>query len=182
MFHWSLAAFFLLAYLLEGDWLKLHSHAGYTVTLLVLFRLVWGVVGSTHARFADFVVTPRTAIVYLSRLARGRAERHVGHDPAGSAMIVVLLTSLLITAFTGMSLFAMEGLGPLASTPASRWPGDWLEDIHEIAADFTAIMVIVHVAGVVLTSFLHRENLIRAMITGVKRAESDASNSRSAEP
>jgi cytochrome b len=172
IFHWSLAGFFLLAYFLEGDWMSLHSHAGYTVALLILFRLLWGIIGSRHARFADFVASSTAVFSYLVQLARRNATRHVGHDPAGAAMILVLLTGASTTAFTGMSLFAMEGSGPLAGTFVSSWPGGLVTEVHELAANFTLAMVAVHVLGVLLTSLSHRENLIRSMLTG-KKARSD---------
>ena len=177
IFHWSLAVFFLLAYFLEGDWMGLHSHAGYTVALLILFRLLWGFIGSRHARFSDFVASSRGTFSYLVQLARRKAKRYIGHDPAGAAMILALLTGASTTAFTGMSLFAMEGSGPLAGTFVSSWPGGVVDDIHELAADFTLTMVAVHVLGVLLASLSHRENLIRSMLTG-KKTRSDTDTHR----
>ncbi|MCZ6854378.1 MAG: cytochrome b/b6 domain-containing protein [Gammaproteobacteria bacterium] len=168
LFHWSLAFFFVIAYLFESDELGMHSHAGYTVTLLVLFRLVWGLIGPTHALFSDFLAPPGRVYTYLRQLFRRTATRHIGHNPAGAAMIMVMLISLLVTAFTGMCLFAMEGSGPLVNTFVSSWPGHVLEDIHEFSSHFTLIMIIVHIVGVLLTSLVHKENLIKAMITGTK--------------
>ena len=176
IFHWSLACFFSLAWLLEDDWIQLHSHAGYTVALLVLFRLVWGVIGFDHARFSSFLTTPGRALSYLVRLVRGDAERHLGHDPAGSAMIFLLLISLLVTALSGVSLFAMEGSGPLADTRVASWPGPLFADIHHLFADVTLVLVVMHVAGVVLASLRRRENLIAAMITGRRVESSDAAS------
>ena len=169
LFHWSLTAFFCLAYFLEGEWLNMHSHAGYTVFLLVVFRIVWGVIGPRHARFSDFVSPPGTAIAYLKQLVNSTAKRHIGHNPAGSAMIVALLITLSVTTLSGMALFATEGSGPLAATFVAFWPGHVLAEVHEIATDFTLVLVIVHLAGVLLTSLRHKENLTRAMITGSKR-------------
>jgi cytochrome b len=169
IFHWSLVVFFFLAYWLEGGWLPLHSHAGYTVTLLVVFRLVWGFVGPRHARFADFVAGPRHTFDYLGQLLRRKPPRYAGHDPAGGAMILLLIASVLVTTFSGMSLFAMEGFGPLAGTFVVDWRGGIVEDIHEVAANFTVGLIVVHVIGVLATSLLHRQNLIGAMVTGRKR-------------
>ena len=173
IFHWSLTFFFLLAYLLEGDWLSLHSHAGYTVLLLVLFRVVWGVIGVTYARFSNFSTSPREIVVFLRQLMGGQAGSYVGHNPAGAAMIFALLVSLSITAFTGICLFAVEGSGPLANTLVSFLPGQLLENVHEFFADFTLVLVAVHIIGVFLTSFVYKENLTRAMITGVKGVVSE---------
>ncbi len=147
----------------------MHGHAGYTVTLLILFRLLWGVMGPRHARFSDFVATPSTMLIYLKQLFSGTAKRHIGHNPAGAAMILALLISLSITALSGMCLFAMEGSGPLAYTFVSSWPGGVLEETHEFFSNFTLILIIVHVIGVLLTSLRHKENLTKAMITGVKQ-------------
>lgn len=173
VFHWALAFFFGLAYFLEGDRLRLHSHAGYTVALLVLFRVVWGFIGSDRARFVDFVVRPKESLRYLVQLVRGRARSYLGHNPAGAAMIVALLAGMLITALTGMTLYALEGSGPLAKTFVSSWPGDLLEDVHEFFADFSLVLVIVHVTGVLLSSYSLRENLTKAMITGHKNGKGE---------
>ena len=167
--HWNLVLFFCLAYGLGGDRLDLHSNAGYTIGLLILFRLVWGFIGSRHARFANFVTPPSQTLAYLARLLQGDAKPYTGHDPAGSAMIVTLLISLLITVFTGMSLFGMEGSGPLANTFVNDWQGYLLEEIHSVLADLTLLLIIVHITGMLFTSRVHHENLTKAMITGRKR-------------
>lgn len=168
VFHWALALFFALAYFLENDWIALHSHAGYTVALLVGFRVFWGFVGARHARFADFLTSPALSIRYLWALCRRRGGAYRGHDPAGAMMIVALLVSLLITAGSGMTLFAMEGSGPLAATFVATLPQGPFVSLHRIFADVVMVLVVVHVAGVLLASFSLRENLIRAMFTGCK--------------
>jgi len=182
VFHWTLAFFFFLAYLFESDKLGMHSHAGYTVTLLILFRLVWGVIGPRHALFSDFLAPPGKVYTYLKLLFYRTAKRHIGHNPAGAAMILLLLFTLLITAFTGMCLFAMEGSGPLANTFVSSWPGHVVEDIHEFFSNFTLVLIIVHVVGVLLTGLVHKENLIKAMITGEKLPDLDFPDNRPDEP
>ncbi len=171
IFHWSLAFFFFLAYLTEDDWMTLHSYAGYSIALLVFFRLVWGVIGTRHARFSDFVTGPKKVISYMKQMIAGKSKRYIGHNPAGAAMILILLTSLTLTVFSGTSLFATEGHGPLAGTFIASWSEDALEEIHEFFANFTLFMVVAHVVGVLLSSLLHRENLVRAMITGEKRTD-----------
>lgn len=168
LFHWSLAAFFFLAYFLENDWIALHVHAGYTVAMLVGFRVFWGFAGESHARFADFLTSPARSVRYLWLLLRGRAQAYPGHDPAGGMMIAVLLVSLLITAGSGMSLFAMEGSGPLANTFVATLRQEPVVSLHHFSADFTMALVVVHIAGVLLASFSLRENLIAAMFTGRK--------------
>lgn len=146
----------------------MHTHAGYTVALLVGFRIFWGFNGTTHARFADFLATPAESFRYLGQLARGRPGTYRGHDPAGAAMILALLTALLVTAFSGMALYAMEGRGPLAGTGIAGWPDRPMLDVHHVASNVSLALVVVHVLGVLATSALTRVNLIGAMITGRK--------------
>lgn len=171
VFHWSLAAFFLIAYVTEDDLLSVHVYAGYAVAGLVAFRLIWGLIGTRHARFTDFVAGPRAVKQYLGELLTARAPRFIGHNPAGAVMIIALLLVVGLTAFTGMALIAGDGAGPLAGTVFASLSGDSLEDVHEFFANLTLVLVILHVAGAVVSSFLHSENLVRAMITGRKVLE-----------
>ena len=168
LFHWSLAGFFSLAYSLGSDWPAMHTHAGYVVMLLVGFRIIWGFMGPTHARFSDFLEPPAETFRYLGALARGRPRAHVGHDPAGGMMILTLLGSLLVTSFSGVMLHAMEGRGPLAGTVVAGWSDRPMVDVHHFASELCLVLVVIHVLGVLLTSLLTRENLVRAMITGRK--------------
>ena len=168
VFHWALVFFFFLAYVTEDDWVTIHSYAGYSIALLIIFRLLWGFIGTRHARFNDFITSPAEVIIYLKRLISGKAKRYIGHNPAGAAMILALLASLSLTVFTGISLYATEGYGPLAETFMASFSGDWLEEIHEFFANFTLLLIVGHVCGVLVSSLLHRENLIKAMITGKK--------------
>lgn len=173
VFHWSLALAFTVAYASSDDWQDLHIITGYLIGGLVLFRLLWGVIGPAHARFGDFVRGPRAVLAYLKQLRGGHPTRYLGHNPAGGAMIVLLLFSLGVAVLTGLGLYAAEdGAGPLAGLipTAHRW-ADILEDLHEFSANFTLLLVLGHVAGVVLSSLLHKENLVRAMITGRKPKE-----------
>lgn len=121
--HWGVVIAFFTAYLTGDELPGLHTWAGYTVAVLVLVRLVWGVVGTRHARFASFVRGPAAVLGYLRGILSGKAERHIGHNPAGAAMIVALLISLAGTAGTGMALLAVEkGEGPLAGIIADDAP------------------------------------------------------------
>ena len=183
LFHWTLVAAFVLAYfsqegpleeLLDGKLLQLiHVWAGYTLVGLLLFRLLWGFVGPRYARFSDFVRGPRKTLWYLRDVLTLRSPRHVGHNPAGGAMIVILLLSLAVTVTAGLLLYgADKGLGPLAGllTDSSEGFIDTVAEIHEFFANFTVLLVVGHLIGVIWESVLHRENLARAMITGRKRA------------
>jgi cytochrome b len=171
VFHWSLVLFFFLAYLTEGNWLRVHVHAGYTIGLLILFRILWGFLGFGFARFAGFVATPGQTLNYLQQLVAQKPARFVGHNPAGGAMIFVLLFVLLSTVFTGMCLLAMEGSGPLSATPVTDWSGPFLEELHDLSANVTLVLIIIHITGVLFSSRLHKENLTIAMLTGRKRKE-----------
>ncbi|MES9815898.1 MAG: cytochrome b/b6 domain-containing protein [Candidatus Thiodiazotropha sp.] len=171
VFHWSLVGAFAVAWLTEDEWMGLHANAGYLIAALLLFRLVWGVLGPRHARFIDFVKSPSTVVAYLRDLVQLRAERTLGHNPAGGAMIVALLTSLLITALTGLLAYGATGAGPLADMFFSNaaYGSEFLEEVHEFFANFTLFLIVVHLIGVGFGSMFHRENLVRAMITGSKR-------------
>jgi cytochrome b len=174
LFHWTLVVAFFTAYVIEDDWMRLHVLAGYTVLGLLVFRIIWGVIGTRHARFTDFVCSPAKTLAYLKDALFFRARRYLGHNPAGAAMIIAMLVSLTATAVTGLALYGYaEFSGPLAglmeSTP--EWLGNALEDVHEFCANFTLMLVLLHVAGVIVTSLQHRENLVRSMFTGIKQKE-----------
>ncbi|MEJ2141063.1 MAG: cytochrome b/b6 domain-containing protein [Gammaproteobacteria bacterium] len=173
VFHWSLVLAFFTAYITEDDFLILHTYAGYTVLGLILFRIIWGIIGTRHARFSSFVTSPGTAWQYIKDTLKLRAKRYLGHNPAGGAMIILLLVSLLITTLSGMATYgAVESAGPLGN-----WLGnigesgeDMLEEVHEFFANFTVMLVAIHVGGVIIESLLHRENLVRSMLHGYKTA------------
>lgn len=176
LFHWSLAASFLIAYLTEDDLLVVHIWAGYTIFGLILVRLVWGLVGPRHARWSDFVREPGEIMAYLKDAVRSRAPRYLGHNPAGGAMVVALLVSLTVTGLSGLAVYGAQELsGPLAPVFSGLSEG-WahvLEDIHEVLANLTLLLVLLHLAGVAFASLMHRENLVRAMINGLKRSETE---------
>lgn len=186
LFHWTLLFCFCLAWFSEGECFEfladrfdgelmqlLHAWAGYTIAGLLLWRLLWGFVGPRHARFGDFVFGPRVVLAYLRDVLTLRARRHLGHNPAGGAMIVGLLLGLLATVVSGLALYAADkGLGPLAAffVDSSEALIDGIKETHEVATDVTLLLIAGHLLGVVWESLLHRENLVRAMITGRKRA------------
>jgi cytochrome b len=176
--HWLAAAAFLVSYASGGEPRWLHTLTGYTLILYVVLRLIWGFAGPEHARFSGFVRSPGRATRYLFDLLRGRAQRHVGHSPAGGAMIVLLLVALMATTSAGLMLYALhDGAGPLAGIVASELPAagaesprlEFWEETHEVLANIALLLVLLHTAGVITASIVHRENLVRAMITGRKR-------------
>jgi cytochrome b len=179
--HWLVASGVLFNWFTDEP-LWLHSWIGYTVAGLVIVRVLWGFVGPQFARFVSFVRGPRAVIDDLAGLLRLSSRRHIGHTPAGGAMIVTLFVMVAATAGTGMAnLAADRGQGPLSGTvakverpprvPGERRPPLPIKEVHEILANVTIALVVLHVLGVILASFSHRENLVRAMITGRKRAD-----------
>jgi len=175
VFHWTLVAAFGIAYFTEEDFLLLHSWAGYIVFALLLVRLVWGFLGTRYARFSNFIYSPREIRHFLKQTLRLRAKRYIGHNPAGGAMIVLLIISLLITTITGMAVYGIsDNAGPLATwlSNSGHATEKAFEEVHEFFANFTLLLVFVHVAGVIVESLLHRENLVHAMFNGYKRAPS----------
>lgn len=174
VFHWTLVLAFAIAYVTEDEFLDLHVLAGYVIAGLIGFRLVWGLIGSRHARFSDFVRRPSTVWAYFKSLFGSHPKRYLGHNPAGGAMVIALLVSLLLTLVTGLAYYgAGEFSGPLAATLAGAGPfwADVLEESHEFLANLTVLLVVLHVAGVVLASLQHRENLVRSMFNGRKRRD-----------
>ncbi|MEZ5550875.1 MAG: cytochrome b/b6 domain-containing protein [Pseudomonadales bacterium] len=189
--HWILAAAFLIAYFTEDDLMTVHTWAGYLTASVVVLRILWGFVGSPHARFRDFLFTPRQAWHYLIDLLRGRADRHIGHSPAGAVMVYALLIGVLLTGVSGMMVYAYEEqAGPLAGAVASQYHGltdrererafdraeDFWEEAHELTANLTLLLVLLHIGGVLLASFAHRENLIASMVSGNKRPQDELRN------
>lgn len=173
LFHWSLVIVFAIAYLSGEEWMDLHAWAGYVVVGLLGFRLIWGLVGSRYARFSDFVYPPRVVIAYLKEVFALKAVRYLGHNPAGGAMIVVLLFSLLLTTTSGLAVYgADQWQGPMAGL-LKNLDDSWihvLEESHEFLANMTLVLIAIHVGGVVWESLLHKENLAKSMVTGRKQA------------
>jgi cytochrome b len=174
IFHWSLVAAFATAFIVEDDLLGVHVWAGYLVLTLIVVRLVWGVIGTRHARFTDFVRSPRQVLSYIRDALRFQAPRYLGHNPAGGAMVVALLLLVGLTGLTGVALYGAQELsGPLAPMMAGAPAeiGEALEETHEVLANLTLGLIVLHVAGVLFSSLAHRENLIGAMINGRKRRD-----------
>ena len=170
IFHWLLVIGFFIAYLTEDELLTIHVWAGYLVFALLLFRLVWGFIGNGYARFSSFLCSPVKSAVYVKELVALKAKRYIGHNPAGAAMIVLLLISLLMTSITGFAVYgADQGAGPLANIVGASHEKIWKE-VHEFFANFSLLLVFVHIVGVVAESVIHRENLAKAMWHGYKKA------------
>ncbi|MGZ8144251.1 MAG: cytochrome b/b6 domain-containing protein [Methylosarcina sp.] len=175
IFHWLLVAGFFTAYFTEDDLLTVHVWAGYLIIALLIFRLVWGFIGNRYARFSNFLCSPRQSIAYVKDLISLKAKRYIGHNPAGAAMILLLLISLVLASASGLAVYgADQAAGPLAFI-GSRHEKLW-EEVHEFFANFTLFLVVVHILGVFAGSYLHRENLVKAMWTGRKKPDLNSDN------
>jgi cytochrome b len=159
IFHWSLVGLFTAAFVTGDEIEWLHIRIGYAIMALVALRIVWGFVGTRSARFSDFVRSPREIAAYTRQALQWRAPRYLGHNPAGGAMVLALLVMIGGIAATG---FAM--------TTDAFWGAEWVEDLHEGLVYATVGLIVLHVAGVLFSSLEHGESLVKAMITGRKRA------------
>jgi cytochrome b len=168
VFHWTLVAAFTVAYLIEEPHI-VHVWAGYVVAGLIVARVVWGFIGSPHARFTDFVYAPGTTVAYVRDLLLLRGKRYLDHSPAGGYMILLLLVMLAATGIAGLIVYGgEEQAGPLAGM-VSKATAENFEEVHEVLANITLALIVVHVAAAIFASFAHHENLPRAMVTGWKR-------------
>lgn len=159
VFHWCLVLSFAIAWFSQHSSEAIHHTAGYVAVALIAARLVWGVVGTHYARFAQFTRGPRTVVAYLKAIAVGREARYVGHNPAGGAMVLALMAAVAATAATGWMM-----------TTDQFWGVEWVTKAHDWLAHGVLLLVAAHLAGVALASLRHKENLVRSMVTGRKRA------------
>jgi cytochrome b len=198
IFHWSLVAAFIVAYLTSEEDNPWHIYSGYAVLGLIIFRLLWGFVGSRHARFSDFVRSPAVVYQYIKSLRAGQPPHYIGHNPLGGWMVIAMLLTLFTVTLSGLKVYAIEeGKGPFAGLqsielmpiPAAyaedetdeddREEGNaqqksseadeelW-EEVHEASTNVMLLLIGLHLAGVILSSRLHKENLVKAMFTGKK--------------
>jgi cytochrome b len=208
--HWTLVVAFFTAYFTEENFLTQHVWAGYIVGVVVLFRIVWGFIGSKHARFSNFIYSPAKVFAYLKNLLARKPQHYIGHNPAGGAMVIALLLSLAATTFTGMKLYAVEeNEGPFTitaqqvqtqidkasfiSTTKAEEERDndedeksegaidghvvdkqvekYWEELHEAFVNLTLLLAFLHIGGVIFSSIVDKEKLVKAMITGKKEID-----------
>lgn len=175
-FHWSVAALLAVVFLTAEDFLPVHAAAGYVILFLLAGRIVWGFIGTRHARFADFVHPPRRTADYLKEALRFRHRRTLGHNPAAGMMILAIIFFVAMAAVTGVMVYgAGEHAGPLAAVLApSGWKyADGLKEIHEFFALGVIVLAALHLAAAVIESLHFKENLVFAMITGYKKKTVD---------
>lgn len=172
VFHWFIVALFLFLILTgeQGDWLERHMQAGYLLSGLIIFRLLWGFLGSYHARFWNFLRSPWHTLRYAWQLVRGNAEHYQGHNPAGGLMVAVLLLGLLVQAMTG-----------LVTTDDIFWEGPFYSSVPDSVAEtgatihrslqaFLQLFVIAHILAVIYHKLRFKEPLVSAMFHGYKPA------------
>ena len=189
LFHWSLVLVFIIAYLSGDDDSNIHVYSGYIILGLVTFRVIWGVIGSQHARFKDFIYSPAEIIAHAKGLFRGKVTAYRGHNPLGGLMTITLLFTLFLTVISGLIVYGEEGYGPfsqsntsyfISSANASNPDGNndkdhtdsdeeaWWEEIHEFFSNLMILLIVFHIVGVIISSKIENENLVKAMITGYK--------------
>jgi cytochrome b len=169
--HWLLVLLLITSYTTaQLGWMQIHFISGYAVLSLLLFRLVWGVVGSDTAQFKRFLVSPRIGLEHLREFRKREPDNQIGHNAAGGWMVLLMLGLLLLQATTG--LFASGEDDPSVAGPLAHWIGkasDVVSTIHSINFNLILAAVAVHIAAIVAYAILKRQDLVRPMITGKKR-------------
>ncbi|MCK4710820.1 MAG: cytochrome b/b6 domain-containing protein [Gammaproteobacteria bacterium] len=193
VFHWSLVLFFVISYVTGEDESSLHIYAGYIVLGLITFRVLWGIVGTKYARFSDFIYSPKEIIIYTKSFLNRSPKHYLGHNPLGGLMVLALLLTLFVVTVSGLKLYAVEeGLGPLAGDGVTLISSayadsdddhddeyehgesgeddeeEFWEEIHEGSTNFMLFLIFLHISGVLVSGRMHKENLVKAMITGKK--------------
>ncbi|MEO8151570.1 MAG: cytochrome b/b6 domain-containing protein [Rhizobacter sp.] len=159
LIHWSLAIGIAGAWITSGTWARFHEPIGYAVLAIAALRLAWGFIGGPYARFCQFVRSPSHTVRYARLLLHRGEPRYLGHNPLGGWMVLALLACAVATAATGW-LFTTDRF----------WGDDTVQSLHFAFAWALLGLVALHLCGVIFTSIRHRENLVRSMISGHKRA------------
>ena len=171
LFHWVLVGLVICSFItgkIGISAMQYHEWSGVAILILIVFRVVWGLIGGRQSRFSDFVKGPATVFRYASTLFDKGSEPHIGHNPLGGWSILAMLTSLFIQAGTG--LFANDDIlteGPLYDL-VSKPTSDWLTDVHLLNQNILALLVAIHLGAIMFHLVVKRENLIKPMITGLK--------------
>jgi cytochrome b len=172
LFHWLLVIFVIISFVtgnIGGNAMQYHKWCGFMILVLILFRLIWGFIGSGESRFVTFVKGPSAVVRYAMNLLHGDSPHDLGHNPLGAWSIIAMLLALLVQAATG--LFANDDIateGPLYEW-VSKTTSDGLTRIHRLNQEIIIALVSIHVLAVIFYFFYKRENLVKPMITGVKQ-------------
>jgi cytochrome b len=169
LFHWSIVVLIFAAWLTqELNKMEWHVWCGYAILTLLLFRLIWGFIGSDTARFTRFLKSPAAALRHLSHLRRREADREIGHNAAGGWMVLVMLALIGVQAGTG--LFANDDgntEGPLMHL-VDKEQSNWFSKIHSLNFNLIEAVILLHVLAIVAYAVLKRQDLVRPMVTGTK--------------
>ncbi len=194
LFHWSLVVLFCISYLTKEHTSVLHIYSGFFIFVLIVVRLIWGLVGSKYARFSNFLYSPKKVLNYLQELFRKKPKHYIGHNPAAGWMIVVLLISLATITVSGLKVYSYKYGNGLASqsfielasgkvnvskknkNKEYKKPKHFWKEAHEFSVNFTLLLIILHILGVIVSSQLHKENLVKAMISGKKSISEEKSS------
>lgn len=162
VFHWLQAISFVGAYLTSESerYRDIHVAFGYILLGLVVFRLLWGVMGTRYARFSSFLFMPGEIIGYLLSLLKDKPRHYLGHNPAGSVSVWLLLSLGLLICVTGVMALQDDA-------------SDAVIEMHGVATNIMLVVIALHLLGVLMSSIMHRENLVRSMVTGFKFADTD---------
>ena len=183
LFHWAIVLLIAAAWATqEYDRMDLHVLVGYTILALLLFRLIWGVIGSDTARFTRFLRSPASALSHLARITRREADIEIGHNAAGGWMVLAMLALIGVQGVTG--LFSNDDgdtEGPLMHL-VSKDRSDWLSHIHSVNFKLIEGVIVLHVLAIVIYAVLKRQNLIRPMLTGTKMMPREAMAPRLVSP
>ncbi len=160
VFHWLLVIFFAGAVLTQESerWRLFHVTFGYSMFGLVVFRLIWGFIGTRYSRFTEFVRSPQEVITYSLNTISGKGKRYIGHNPLGALAILSILFLILLITITGYVIF-------------NDLSGEWVSEMHEFFGNFLLVIVGIHIGGVFLSGLKHRENLVKAMFSGMKAGD-----------
>lgn len=157
LFHWGTALLFFANMFVIDDDSALHNYAGYALFGLVLIRLVWGVIGTEHARFSAFWPGVSDVKRHVRSLVTGVPEQHLSHNPLGALMVFNLLATLVLICVTGIMM-----------TTDMFWGIEWVETVHEALANYALVCVGLHVIGVLFEMHRSKVNIVKAMVTGRK--------------
>jgi cytochrome b len=172
LFHWILVVLVVASFVtanVDGNLMTYHMLIGYGILVLVLFRLAWGITGGRQSRFGSFVRSPGTVARYTTDFIKGNSRSYLGHNPLGGWSIIAMLLTLLTQIGTGLfandDIFTEGPFYPLVSKDVS----DCLTDIHLVNRFILVFLLAVHVFAVFYYLFAKHENLLKPMITGVKK-------------
>lgn len=171
LFHWAIVLLIVFSYVsVQKDWLQLHFLSGYAILTLLLFRLVWGFVGSETSRFAAFLRSPLEGLRHLAQFGRREPDTEIGHNAAGGWMVLAMLAILFAQVGTGLFSHEDDGIfeGPLAHRIAKATSSQ-VTGLHGITFNVILGLVALHILAIVAYAVVKRHDLVRAMVTGRKR-------------